>query len=519
MIFLTGFMGSGKSTVGRKLAALLEMPFTDLDTTISKKAGTSIPDIFRCAGEEAFRFLERKALLDIARRAEPCVVATGGGLPVNPLNRRIMKACGVIVHLQTSFESIMERVSDDQSRPLWNKDSRALFESRKGAYDDADLIVGTDTKTVEQITGEISAAVSKFVRITGVILPENPYPVYTGKGIFKDVLPLLERHAAPEGLFVLADENVLKHHGKLIEETLGGQPHVLMPVPSGEESKSSVFLNKVLAEMFSCRVNRQWVCLAIGGGVTGDLAGFAASIYMRGIPVVHVATTLLSQTDSSIGGKTGINNEFGKNLVGSFCQPLFVLSDVNFLATLDPAQLKSAMAEVIKYGIIMDSELFEYIEKNKDLDFEKIVRMCARDKARIVSEDEREGGLRRILNFGHTLGHAVEKSTGYTVLHGEAVALGMLFAAWLSLRRGMLPRAAFDRIRSIMDREAIIPASLTLPGPEEAAEAMSLDKKAGNKGIQFVLTPFIGDVSVQKLTEIEVLEAYKGFADGYARGL
>lgn len=519
MIFLTGFMGSGKSTVGRKLATLPGMPFTDLDAVISKNAGTSIPDIFRCAGEEAFRFLERKALLDIAHRAEPGVIATGGGLPVNPLNRRVMKACGVIVHLKTSFESIMNRVSDDLSRPLWNSDSRALFESRKDAYGDADIIVDTDTKTVEQIAREIFAAVSGFVQPTGVILPDNPYPVYIGKGIFRDILSLMKRHIAPEGLFVLADENVVKHHGKLIEQALGIQPHVMMTVPSGEESKSSAFLNKVLGEMFSRRVNRQWVCLAIGGGVTGDLAGFAASIYMRGIPVVHAATTLLSQTDSSIGGKTGINNEFGKNLIGSFLQPLFVLSDIDFPATLDPAQIKSAMAEVIKYGIIMDSTLFEYIENKSDIDYEKIVRMCARDKARVVSEDEREGNLRRILNFGHTLGHAVEKSTGYTILHGEAVALGMVFAAWLSLSRGILSRTDFDRIRSVIDREGIIPVSLRLPSPREAAEAMSMDKKGEGRAIHFVLTPSIGDVSVQKLSEIEVLEAYKGFADGYAKGL
>ncbi len=519
MIFLTGFMGSGKSTVGWKLASLLGMPFVDLDAVISKKAGTSIPDIFRCAGEEAFRFLERKALLEAASGAEPCVVATGGGLPVNPFNRRIMKASGFIVHLKASFESIMSRVPDDQSRPLWNTDSRALFESRKDAYADADLVIDTDIKTADQEAREISEAVSGFTLPTGVILPENPYPVYIGKGIFKDILTLMKRSLTPEGLFVLVDENVRKHHKDLIEETLATQPHVLMTVPSGEESKSSAFLEKVLGEMFFRRVNRQWACLAIGGGVTGDLAGFAASVYMRGIPVIHAATTLLSQTDSSIGGKTGINNAYGKNLVGTFHQPLFVMSDINFLATLDQAQIRSAMAEVIKYGIIMDKGLFEYIESNPACDYGKIVAMCARDKARIVSGDEREGGLRRILNFGHTLGHAVEKSTGYAVLHGEAVALGMLFAAWLSVKRGILSRAAFDRIRSLIEREHIIPSSLRLPGREEAAEAMSMDKKGQGTGIHFVLTPSIGDVSVQKLSEIEVLEAYKGFADGYVRGL
>jgi 3-dehydroquinate synthase len=271
--------------------------------------------------------------------------------------------------------------------------------------------------------------------------------------------------------------------------------------------------------MLSLRVNRQWVCLAVGGGVTGDLAGFAASVYMRGIPVVQAATTLLAQVDSSIGGKTAVNTKFGKNLVGTFYQPLFVLSDTAFLATLDPAQMRSAMAEVIKYGVIMDAPLFEYIENGPPFDYQKIVTMCSRDKARVVGLDEREGGLRRILNFGHTLGHAVEKSTDYTVLHGLAVGVGMLFASWLSRERNLLPDVEYQRIRRVILREGVVPEGLSLPPEKEVARAMALDKKAAGKGVHFVLTPSIGDVSVQKLSEIEVMEAYKGFADGYARGL
>jgi shikimate kinase / 3-dehydroquinate synthase len=520
MIFLTGFMGSGKTSVGRALSRNLGLPFLDLDELISARAGSSIAEIFSCAGEEAFRALERKALAETASAGRPCVVATGGGLPAHPLNRRLMKASGVVVNLHASFETLRSRIPGDGSRPLWKDDALALYQARAGAYADADLVVMTDNRPVEEIAMEIASSLDALLPDpVGVILEDNPYPVYIGKGIFPRVLSLMRRFTSPEGIFVLADEEVLRHHGHAVEQALAPFPHAVIPVPSGEDSKSMAFLEKVLTRMFTLKVNRQWVCLALGGGVTGDLAGFAASIYMRGIPVVQAATTLLAQVDSGIGGKTAVNTDFGKNLAGTFYQPLFVLSDTGFLNTLEPAQLRSAMAEVIKYGIIMDRQLFAYIENGPPYDYQKIVTMCSRDKALVVSRDEREGGLRRILNFGHTLGHAVEKSTGYAVLHGEAVGVGMLFASWLSLKRGMLPEAHFTRIRKLIDREGIIPPGLKLPPLEDVKQAMSLDKKGSEKGFHFVLTPSIGDVSVQKLSEIEVLEAYRGFADEYARGL
>jgi 3-dehydroquinate synthase len=235
--------------------------------------------------------------------------------------------------------------------------------------------------------------------------------------------------------------------------------------------------------------------------------------------VVQAATTLLAQVDSGIGGKTAINHDKGKNLIGTFHQPLTVISDVDLLDTLDHEQVTGAMAEVLKYGVIMDAPLFEYLEAGPPFDYERIVRMCARDKARVVARDEREGGVRRTLNFGHTLGHAVEKSTGYTLGHGRAVALGMAFAARLSHRMGMLPPEDLGRIMGLMSRLELLPVGIDLPRAEEVAEALQVDKKGAQGGVHFVLTPFIGGVSVRKLSEIEVLEAYHGFAVEYSKGL
>ena len=515
MIFLTGFMGSGKTTVGKELSSLLNRPFADLDERIQSMSGCTIPEIFEHAGEKAFRFLEKEALMTISRSPGKYVVATGGGLPVNSFNRALMKSCGVIVHLRAPYATLKQRIPDPSGRPVWDDHAVELFAARKAVYEDADIIIDTDEKTPHDVAEEICSKISGYREPVPVLLPDSAYPAYIGKGIFPDIQSLIARHIKPDGIFVLIDENVLKIHREIITKALQGSSCHIMEVPSGEESKSAAFLQTILTKMFSLRMNRDWLCVAIGGGVTGDLAGFAASVFMRGIPVVHVATTLLAQVDSAIGGKTAINNAFGKNLVGTFHQPLFVLSDVMFVKTLKDVQLKNAMAEVIKYGIIMDAELFEYVEKGHSLDYVRLAGMCSRDKARIVSKDEREGDLRRILNFGHTLGHAIEQITDYTVYHGQAVAMGMLFASWLSHKLGLLGAEYLKRIRELILIEDIVPDKIGLPGADELAGFIAMDKKAAGRGIYFVLTPSIGDATVKKLTDSEVLDAYKEFLHGF----
>jgi len=519
MIFLTGFMGSGKTTVGRHLSKLMSLPLIDLDNEICTKTGCTIPDIFKYAGEKSFRMIETEVLTAIINKSPDCVVATGGGLPVNPLNSSIMKSSGVIVNLGADFATLRKRLTKDSNRPLWNEDAQRLYEKREAIYQDADFIIDTVGKNVRSIAAEVRDALKGVVAPVPVILGDDSYPVYIGQGIFRDILMLAKRHIEPEGIFVMVDENVYRFHGDMIKGTLSSSHHHIMIVPSGEQSKSYGFLKIVLDTMFSKGLNRNWLCLAVGGGVTGDLAGFASSIFMRGIPVAHVATTLLAQVDSSIGGKTAINNEYGKNLVGTFCQPVFVLSDTDFLKTLDETQMRSAMAEVIKYGVIMDKDLFSYIEENHDHDLETIVRMCSINKASVVSRDEREGGLRRILNFGHTIGHAIEKAADFDLYHGQAVGIGMVFAAYISREIGMLCDNDFERICALIMKNRIIPDGFDLPAPEEICNTLSMDKKGAKGGVHFVLTPAIGDVSVKMLPDYKVLDTYKRFVHGYEKGL
>jgi 3-dehydroquinate synthase len=394
---------------------------------------------------------------------------------------------------------------------LWNEQARSLLLERTPAYEDADVIIDTDGKAAQEVVQEIYSLSGAFIEPVAVLTPANPYPIYIGRGIFKDLRKYITRHIHPEGVLVLADEQVLMYYGKLIRSSLAGLKHHIITIPSGESSKSFSSLMKVLDEMFSAQANRQWLCLAMGGGVTGDLAAFASSIFMRGIPVVQIPTTLLAQVDSSIGGKTAIDIKHGKNLVGTFHQPLIVLSDIEFLSTLEPSHIQDAMAEVIKYGIIIDKDLFDELESTQAPDYEKIVALCARDKAFVVSLDEREGGLRRILNFGHTLGHAMELSRNYESSHGRAVAAGMFFASWFSRELGLIEVKEMERIFRLIKKWTYSLQELQYPQADEISSAIIMDKKGVQDGIHFVLTPSIGDAILKKLTGSQILGAYGRF--------
>jgi 3-dehydroquinate synthase len=286
-------------------------------------------------------------------------------------------------------------------------------------------------------------------------------------------------------------------------------------VPDGEEHKSSKSLTTIYDRLIAERCERKSSVLALGGGVIGDLAGFAAATYLRGVPYVQVPTTLLAQVDSSVGGKTGVNHENGKNLIGAFYQPKLVLIDVNVLASLPQRELLAGLAEVIKYGIIEDPQLFGDLEKkltkivalDRDLLQRIIVTSCS-IKARIVELDEREENQRVVLNFGHTIGHALEAATDYRqFLHGEAVAVGMVKAAMLSMQLGFCDQQSFERILKIITEAGLpseIPAGVSL---QSVIQAIQLDKKAAEGRIKFVMSEGIGKTRFHWLSPREVLAA------------
>ncbi len=298
---------------------------------------------------------------------------------------------------------------------------------------------------------------------------------------------------------VVTNETVAPLYLDKLRAGLPGRRVQACVLPDGERFKTLATLERVFDALTAHRFNRDAVVIALGGGVVGDMAGFAAACYQRGVGYVQVPTTLLAQVDSSVGGKTGVNLPAGKNLVGAFHQPLAVIADTDTLATLPPRELRAGLAEVIKYGCICDVGFLDWIETRLEALLacdaaaltEAIERSCA-IKARVVGEDEREHGLRAILNFGHTFGHAIEAATGYeTLLHGEAVALGMLCAADLSCRIGMLEPAAAARIGALLTR-AGLPTVTPRIGAARAAELLRLDKKVLAGKVRLVLLDGLG---------------------------
>lgn len=342
------------------------------------------------------------------------------------------------------------------------------------------------------------------------------YPVHIGSGLLSGIGKRLQKFTGKSRrVFVLTSPVIWSLWGKqLLKGFPKDQPPTILFLPPGEQHKRLAHVERLAAELSSSGADRSSLLLAFGGGIVGDAGGFLAAIYMRGIPYVQVPTTLLAQVDSSIGGKTGVNLTTGKNLIGSFLQPLAVFADVDVLKTLPPRELRAGLFESVKAGIIRDPSLFRFLETNRDrvLDgdpvaLQRVVTSSVAMKAEVVSIDERESGLRMILNFGHTLGHAIEAVTGYKkLLHGEAIAWGMLAALNLSRSRQLLPEKEALRMEQLVRAYGPLPRfRATIP---ELLEAAGRDKKNKAGTRRFVLTPGIGQaVIVEDVTNTEITAA------------
>lgn len=348
-----------------------------------------------------------------------------------------------------------------------------------------------------------------------VHLGDRAYPIFVGEGLLPQAGEFLKRAGLHGKVAVLSNPTVAQLYLDTTCEALADAALEAVPVlvPDGEEHKNLQTLASIYDRLVAERFERKSCILALGGGVVGDLAGFAAATYLRGIPYVQVPTTLLAQVDSSVGGKTAVNHQDGKNLIGAFYQPRLVLIDVEVLGSLPRRELVAGLAEVIKYGIIEDPALFDLLEQeikrlmglDRDLLIEVIARCCA-IKARVVEKDEREEDYRAVLNFGHTIGHALEAVTGYKqFLHGEAVGIGMAKAAAISAQQGFCDRSSLDRIRQLIEKAGLpaqIPPEVSMPG---LMGAMELDKKSAAGKIKFVICAGIGKTCFESLTPEEIL--------------
>jgi 3-dehydroquinate synthase len=343
------------------------------------------------------------------------------------------------------------------------------------------------------------------VRVVKVALGSRSYAIQIGNGLLGELGKQCARLGLGKRCAIISDRNVAPKYGGAARRALAkaGFEAVLIRVPAGETAKRLSTVQRCYDELAAHRLERKSFIIALGGGVVGDLAGFVAATYLRGVAFVQVPTTLLAQVDSSVGGKVGINLKAGKNLVGAFYQPRLVLCDLDTLATLPAREFRAGLAEVIKYGIIYDRALFQRLErdlskllKRDPATLTAVIARCCEIKAEVVGQDETESGLRAILNFGHTIGHALEATSGYgRYLHGEAIAIGQVAAAHLSARLLDLPASEVGRIHELF-RRASLPTKLELSSSERAKllSAITLDKKVSNGEVRFVLAKKIGQV-------------------------
>lgn len=331
-----------------------------------------------------------------------------------------------------------------------------------------------------------------------VSLGERSYPILIGRSLLEDTR-LLGSQLPARDLLMVSNTTVAPLYADRVRASLPDRRIVDVRLPDGEQFKNLDHVARVLDVLVTNRFGRDCIVLALGGGVVGDLAGFAAACYQRGVAFAQLPTTLLAQVDSSVGGKTGVNHPGGKNLIGAFHQPCAVIADTTTLRTLPPRELRAGLAEVVKYGLVFDPSFLEWIEENVDgllrLDDEVLAHAIFRScelKAEVVRRDEREAGDRALLNLGHTFGHAIETATGYTEwLHGEAVAAGMLIAADMSARLGMLPAADVDRVRGLLQRIGL-PVDAPRFGAGPAHDYMRVDKKVQSGRIRLVLLEKLG---------------------------
>lgn len=346
-----------------------------------------------------------------------------------------------------------------------------------------------------------------------VELGERSYPIYIGSGLLgrADLLP---PHVHGKRALIVSNEVVAPLYLAKLQSALGAVQADVVVLPDGEHSKTLDTMNLIFDQLLTNRHERSTTLVALGGGVTGDITGFAAAVYQRGVNFIQVPTTLLSQVDSSVGGKTGVNHPLGKNMIGAFYQPQCVLIDIDVLTSLPLRELQAGLAEVIKYGLLGNAGFFDWLELNIDAllarDPELLaqaVRICCEEKARIVAADEKEGGIRALLNLGHTFGHAIEAAMGYgNWLHGEAVGTGMVMAADLSRRLGWISADDALRARTLIARAGLPvcpPAEMT---PAQFMDLMAVDKKVQSGKIRFVLLRSIGDAVVESAVPAELLQ-------------
>ena len=526
-VFLVGPPGVGKSVVGAELARILGAAFLDMDDAIER--ATKKPNARTIIDDGIERFRDHESALLGKLRPTPAweVVATGGGVPIRPANRESMRGLGLIVGLRGSVATVargLERTMAKREHLVREgiaprAHAERVLRERRDAYRDVDVEIRVDGAAPDEIARSVAAWIVAARGLRVDVASSRAYPVLVRAGLLEHVGQHLSDLGWHGRVAVVGDRVAHQRHIPAVLGSLrdAGMEPVAVTVPRGERAKAPAVLQRLWSDLARAAIGRDGGVVAVGGGVTGDLAGFAAATYMRGIPLAHVPTTLLAMVDSSIGGKTGVDLAEGKNLVGAFHAPAAVFSDPSVLSTLPARQVSSGLAEVIKTAYLADRESVAQagrsVERILAADLAPatlLVAMSAELKAAVVSADERESGLRELLNFGHTLGHAYEAASGYRATHGEAVAVGMVFATALAETLGLAPRSMRPGLEALLTR-ARLPVRARIPS--RAWTFLSRDKKARAGRTRWILPRRVGrfsevtDVPASALARAEAVVA------------
>jgi shikimate kinase / 3-dehydroquinate synthase len=498
-VFVYGPPSSGKSTIGRLLAQALDVPFIDLDEEIVAQNRLSIPEIFELEGEAAFRERETAALKSTLTFGEK-VVALGGGSLVDPNNRSLVEAAGPVLLLAASLEILLERLPEfSDKRPLLAGDLtsrlKGLLARRREHYASFPCQIQTAERSPKEIVWDCQLQLGAFW-VSGM---GPAYDVRVWPGGLNKIGTALQQRGLQGPILIVSDQNVAPHYLAPVEDSLRGAGFTCQSVclPAGERYKTIDTAGQLWEACLQAGVERGSTILALGGGVIGDLAGFAAATYLRGVAWVGVPTSLLAMVDASLGGKTGVDLPQGKNLAGAFHSPRMVLADPATLTTLPPEELRSGLAEVVKAGIIADPLLFnrclqgwETVSQNLD----EIVRRAMAVKIGVIEQDPYEQGQRAALNLGHTIGHAVELASGYQLRHGEAVSVGLVAEAELAEKLGLARSGLAQVIRKALGGLGLpveVPPGLA---HQQIIMAMRKDKKRSGGTHRFALPVRLGRV-------------------------
>jgi shikimate kinase/3-dehydroquinate synthase len=516
-LVLSGFMATGKSTVGKLVASRLGVDFVDTDTCVGDEAGMRVGELFASEGEARFREREAALVLPLLDSPSPLVISFGGGTATITRVRYKALERTTVVTLTASAETIVARVPSLPDRPNLLTTSpleraRDLLALRREAYGECHATIATEGRTPEDIAEQVLAIATRDT--LAMPLGARTYVVELADGEPARLTSALEE-LAPSSLLVVTDANVWAARGPWLERALAplSVPRHVVTITPGEQSKTLATVSRIWDEALAKGVDRDAVVVAFGGGVVGDLAGFAASTILRGTRCVQIATSLLSMVDSSVGGKTGFDHAAGKNLIGAFFQPSRVIVDFEHLTTLPARERAAGLAEVVKIALVQDASLFALLEENADAiragerdALRPVVRAAIEAKIRVVRDDERESGVRALLNLGHTVGHALESHGGYArLLHGEAVAIGTVIELAATERLGLTASGTAARAKALFERLGL-PTDASQDDLVAAWPFVLSDKKRVATTLKLPVVTSIGAGSVARMA-IDALRA------------